>query len=146
VNPTRPSLRVRWTFGLAAAAIAVGLAGAAAREATALPTGFTDTFVASVESPTALAFTPDGRLLVTTQFGELRVIDGSSPPAPPALDLGGVLCTADEMGLLGVAVDPAFSGSGFVYLYYTRSKSGRCVNRVSRFSMAGATISAASGR
>jgi glucose/arabinose dehydrogenase/PKD repeat protein len=110
----------------------------------ALPNGFTDTFVANVESPTALAFTPEGRLLVTTQFGEVRVIDGGTLLAQPALDLGGVICTADEMGLLGVAVDPAFAGNGFVYLYYTRSKAGSCVNRVSRFTMSGATIGSAS--
>ena len=110
----------------------------------ALPNGFTDTFVANVESPTDLAFTPSGRLLVTTQFGEVRVIDGETELAQPALDLTGVLCTADEMGLLGAVVDPAFASNGFVYLYYTRSKSGTCVNRVSRFTMSGATIGPAS--
>ncbi len=101
--------------------------------------------MANVESPTALAFTPSGRLLVTTQFGEVRVIDGGTLLAAPALDLAGDLCTADEMGLLGVAVDPAFAAaSGYVYLYYTRSKPGRCVNRVSRFAMSGTTIDAGS--
>ena len=93
--------------------------------------------MANVESPTALAFTPDARLLVTTQFGEVRLIDGGTLAPDPALDLAGSLCTADEMGLLGAAVDPAFTGNGFVYLYYTRSKPGRCVNRVSRFTMSG---------
>ena len=87
---------------------------------------------------------PTARLLVTTQFGEVRLIDGGTLAPDPALDLAGSLCTADEMGLLGAAVDPAFTGNGFVYLYYTRSKPGRCVNRVSRFTMSGATISAAS--
>ena len=74
----------------------------------------------------------------------MRVIDGDTELAQPALDLSGVLCTADEMGLLGAVVDPAFASNGFVYLYYTRSKSGRCVNRVSRFTMSGATIGPAS--
>ena len=33
--------------------------------AAVLPSGFTDTLVAAVGGPTALAFTPDGRMLVT---------------------------------------------------------------------------------
>ena len=82
---------------------------------------------------------------MTTQFGEVRVIDGGTLLAAPALDLAGALCTADEMGLLGVALDPGFAAAGgYVYLYYTRSKSGRCVNRVSRFAMSGTTIDAGS--
>ena len=112
--------------------------------ATAVPTGFTDTLVASVGSPTALAFTPGGQLLVTTQLGDVRVVQNGTLLPAPALDLGAVLCTASEQGLLGVAVDPSFASNGFVYLYYTRNKSGTCVNRVSRFTMSGSTISMAS--
>ncbi len=112
--------------------------------ATAVPTGFTDTLVASIGSPTALAFTPGGQLLVTTQLGDVRVVQNGTLLPAPALDLGSVLCTASEQGLLGVAVDPSFTSNGFVYLYYTRNKSGTCVNRVSRFTMSGSTISMAS--
>ncbi len=108
--------------------------------ATAVAPGFTDTLVASVGSPTALVFTPDGRLLVTTQFGTLRIVQNGSLLPGSALDLGAVLCTDNERGLLGAAVDPSFTSNGFVYLYYTRNKSGECVNRVSRFTMSGSTI------
>ena len=52
-------------------------------------------------------------------------------------------CTDNERGLLGAAVDPSFASNGFVYLYYTRNKSGTCVNRVSRFTMSGSTIAPA---
>ena len=44
------------------------------------------------------------------------------------------------MGLLGVAVDPAFAGNGYVYLYSSRDLGGECVNRVSRYTMSGNTI------
>ena len=120
------------------------MGGAVPTSATAVPTGFTDTLVASVGSPTDLAFTPDGRLLVATQFGDLRVVQNGTLLPAPAVDLGSVLCTADEEGLLGVTVDPSFASNGFVYVYYTRNKSGTCVNRVSRFTMSGNTISMAS--
>jgi glucose/arabinose dehydrogenase len=98
-----------------------------------LPAGFTDTLVASVPSPTALAFTPDGRLLVTSQSGTLRVIDGGSLLPAPALDLTSTICADGERGLLGVAVDPAFGSNHLIYLYHTTATAAGCVNRVSRF-------------
>jgi glucose/arabinose dehydrogenase len=101
--------------------------------AAALPTGFTDALVASVGGPTALAFTPDGRMLVTTQGGRLRIVQNNALLATPALDLTGRICSNSERGLLGVAVDPQFAGNRFVYLYYTHNEFGACVNRVSRF-------------
>ncbi len=48
------------------------------------------------------------------------------------------------MGFLGFAVDPAFAANHFVYLYWTRPKGTKCVNRVSRFTMTGDTINPAS--
>ena len=42
-----------------------------------LPPGFSDNLVAAVGAPTALAFTPDGRLLITSQGGDLRVVTPS---------------------------------------------------------------------
>jgi glucose/arabinose dehydrogenase len=101
--------------------------------AAVLPSGFTDTLVAAVGGPTALAFTPDGRMLVTTQAGRLRVLQNGSLLPTPALDLTSNICSTSERGLLGVAVDPAFATNRFVYLYYTHNSFGACVNRVSRW-------------
>jgi glucose/arabinose dehydrogenase len=121
--------------------------------AAAVPPGFEDSLLASVPAPTALAFTPDGRLLITTQPGRLFIVQNESLLPTPALDLGSVLCTNSERGLLGVAVDPSFAANGFIYLYYTFNKSGSCpantaaapVNRVSRFTLSAAnTVSRAS--
>ena len=118
----------------------------------AVPAGFEDTLVATVASPTGVAFTPDGRLLVTTQSGRLRIVENGVLVATPALDLAAILCTNSERGLLGVAVDPAFASTGFIYLYYTFNKFGACgqniattpVNRVSRFTMSGNAVSRSS--
>jgi glucose/arabinose dehydrogenase len=119
--------------------------GACPKTASALPSNFSDTLVASVSGPTALAFTPDGRLMVTAQTGQLRVVQGGTLLAQPALDLASVICNAEEEGVLGLAVDPAFATNGFIYIYYTRSKGGGvCVNRVSRFTMSGNTASSSS--
>src|SRR5664279_4090997 len=91
--------------------------------AVSLPPGFSDNLVATVGAPTALAFTPDGRLLITTQGGALRVISNGALLATPALSLGTKVCSNSERGLLGVAVDPLFTTNHFVYLYYTFNKN-----------------------
>ena len=107
-----------------------------------LPAGFADTLVASVASPTALAFTPDGRLLITTQPGSLYVVQGGTLLPSPALTIDPTtLCTDIERGLLGVAVDPDFATNHFIYAYYThRVPDRKCggsgsFNRVVRFTL-----------
>lgn len=117
---------------------------------------FEDTLVANVGSPTALAFTPDGQLLIATQPGQLRVLQNGALRSTPVLDLASRLCTNGERGLLGVAVDPGFVTNGYIYLFYTfdeagtgtcaRSIKGSAVHRVSRFTMSGNTASLSSER
>ncbi len=111
--------------------------------AATLPPNFVDATVASVARPTAIAFTPDGRLLITTQPGTLRVVQNGTLLATPALNLGSRLCTDLERGLLGIAVDPSFATNRYVYMFYTFNKNNTCerntprvpVNRVSRFTL-----------
>ena len=101
--------------------------------AAVVPSGFQDVLVqGTLGGPTALAFTPDGRLLIARQVGVLRVYAGGALIPTPALTLASV-CSSSERGLLGVAVDPDFASNSFVYFYYTVNKAGTCFNRVSRF-------------
>jgi glucose/arabinose dehydrogenase len=111
----------------------------------AVPAGFSDVLVTSIGGPTALAFTPDGRLLITRQSGSLHVYANGALLATPAITFPSTaICTNSERGLLGVAVDPAFASNGYVYLFRTfNTAAGACVNRVSRFTMSGNTLDAA---
>ncbi len=112
-----------------------------------VPNAFEDAAIVNVPSPTALAFTPDGRLLITSQTGQLWVYQNGALRATPALDLSARVCSNSTRGLLGIAVDPGFASNGYLYLYYTldkdaakrcpRSLSSQVINRVSRFSMSG---------
>lgn len=86
---------------------------------------FDDTLVASVPIPTALDWAPDGRLLVTSQGGELWV-RRPGRPRKLALDLRSVTCSTGDSGLLSVAVHPGFVHSRRVYLYYTFERFGPC--------------------
>ncbi|WP_254626410.1 sorbosone dehydrogenase family protein [Myxococcus sp. CA039A] len=125
----------------------------ATRAAITLPPSYTDALVTNISEPTALAFTPDGRLLITTQGGQLRVFTGGVLLPTPALNLSARLCSDSERGLLGIAVDPNFINTAHVFLYYTFNKFNTCgtnipnvpVNRVSRFTLSdGNTINPAS--
>lgn len=119
---------------------ALGAGVSSAQTDTVLPVGFQDLVITDVAQPTALAFTPDGRLLITSQPGRLWVYENGTLPDTPALNLRPQGCFNSERGLLGVAVDPDFSTNHFIYLYYTFLKGESClesstaaVNRVSRF-------------
>src|SRR6185436_4846735 len=107
------------------------LAGMAGQVRAVVPSGFSDTVVTNVGSPTAIAFTPDGRMLITTKGGSLYVWSGTLL-ATPALTISPI-CSNSERGLLGVAVDPGFAANRRIYLFYTANNGGTCVNRVSRF-------------
>lgn len=87
---------------------------------------FANQLVASVATPTAMAFTPDRRMLVTQDSGQLRVVQRGQLLETPALDLSSRLCVAGERGLLGVAVDPNFERNQYVYLYWTHNAHGYC--------------------
>jgi glucose/arabinose dehydrogenase/PKD repeat protein len=118
------------------------------QSAAVIPPDFEDSLVASVATPTGLAFTPDGRLLIATQTGKLHVYQNGTLLASPALDLAARICTDIERGLLGVAVDPEFFTNRYIYLFYTFKKFDACplnsatspVNRASRFVLSDANV------
>jgi glucose/arabinose dehydrogenase len=102
------------------------------------PATFEDEAVTNAPRPTSLAFLPDGRMLVTSQGGQLHLYDGT---LNTILDLEDIICSNSERGLLGVTPDPQFATNRSIYLYYTFRKHGGCeqnsdqspVNRVARF-------------
>src|SRR3990172_4321176 len=103
------------------------------------PVSFSRETVASgLEWPVSFAFSPDGRIVYSERFtGRIRIISGG---AVQAGEVGNVSVeTAGEQGLLGLALDPDFEMSAWVYVYHTyRSESiGDVMNRVWRFPAGG---------
>jgi glucose/arabinose dehydrogenase len=111
------------TYGkLATICLTVLLLGATAHAGTPIA-GFDDTpLVTGLNQPTAVALLPDGRLLVTEKGGALKLVDNGSASTLVTIPV----CTASEMGLLGIAIDPSFASNGFVYLYRTKPPAGGC--------------------
>src|SRR5437762_10157122 len=101
--------------------------------AAAVPAGFQDTpYASGMSLPTAMEFAPDGRLFVTQQGGQLRVIlPGSNAPlATPFLTVP--TSAIGERWLLSVAFDPNFPANGYLYVYYTAATPATH-NRIIRF-------------
>ncbi len=87
-------------------------------------------YITGLSSPTAMAFTPDGRIFVTEQAGSIRVISVAGQLlTTPFLTLPSVR-SDEERGLLGIAIDPQFASNGYVYIFY--SPGNAAVSRLSR--------------
>ncbi|HJX26455.1 MAG TPA: PQQ-dependent sugar dehydrogenase, partial [Thermoanaerobaculia bacterium] len=134
--PSSPSSRHSGRFITVLVTLCL-LAAASAASAATLPTGFTESLVANgLSNPTAMAFAPDGRIFVTQQGGQLRVIKNGALLGTPFVTV--TVSSSGERGLLGVAFDPDFATNQYVYVYYTAT-SPAIHNRVSRFTASGDT-------
>lgn len=90
----------------------------------------------NLASPWAVAFLPDGRLLVTERGGALRIgtADGklSAPLAGlPAISVGG------QCGLLDVAVDPQFASNQRIFFTFAEPGEGGNSTAVGRARLVG---------
>jgi glucose/arabinose dehydrogenase len=77
---------------------------------------------AGLRAPWAVDLAPDGRLFVTERAGRVRIVQlgpGGGLRLEPWATLPASTSGDGEKGLLGIAIDPAFATSGFVYLYYS---------------------------
>ena len=116
---------------LAGLVLFTGLSTLSPAAAATLPTGFTESPLATgLINATAMAFAPDGRLFVCQQGGQLRVIKNGALLATPFLTV--TTDSSGERGLLGIAFDPNFVANQFLYVYYTATTPA-LHNRVSRF-------------
>ena len=89
--------------------------------------------VSGFEHPTAIVAPDDGsgRIFVTNQPGEIRVVkDGGLLPTP-ALDIRSrVGSLGNEDGLLGLAFPPNFAAKRYAYIYFTDPANTSMVYRV----------------
>ena len=83
------------------------------------------TIATGLEVPWGLAFTPDGKALVTERdSGRLLSVDSSGNIEElQRLPSGGT----GEGGLLGIALSPNYESDGLIYAYYTTEEDNRVV-------------------
>ena len=90
-----------------------------------------ETVAGGLAHPWALAFLPDGRILVTERPGRLRVVGRDGKLSAP---LGGVpkVHAEGQGGLLDVALDPRFEENRLVYLSFAEPGEGGAGTAVAR--------------
>ncbi len=76
-----------------------------------------ETIVDGLQYPWALAFLPDGRMLVTERPGRLRIVTADGKTSEPVAGLPQVFARG-QGGLLDVAVDRAFSQNRTIYFCF----------------------------
>ena len=85
--------------------------------------------------PWEMRFLPDGRLLVTEREGRVVVADVASGAIA---EVGRIdVLARGEGGLMGMALDPDFPASPYLYVSFTHEQTGERANRVSRFELTG---------
>jgi len=82
-----------------------------------------ETVVSGLANPWALAFLPDGRMLVTERPGNLRIVDTENNLSEPLSGVPEVFAQG-QGGLLDVAVDPDFETNRRIYLTYAEPGGG----------------------
>ncbi len=115
---------------------------AAAGQAQNLPAGFTDSTLATgMDHATAMAIAPDGRVFICEQPGGIRVVkNGALLPARFATVAANY---SNDLGLMGIAVDPNFAANGYVYVHYSHTQPANH-NRVTRLTASGDVAAAGS--
>lgn len=97
--------------------------------------------------PVKMAFLPDGRLIFVERRGPVKIVKpGNAKPIiawNPTVFWGprGLKDTKIEDGTLGIAVDPKFETNKWIYILY--SPMDKSVNRLSRFTLNGDAVDAA---
>lgn len=89
------------------------------------------TFTSGLVHPWALAFMPDGRLLVTERPGRLRIVGTDGMLSAPLAGVPTVYAEG-QGGLLDVALDPQFATNRTIYLSYAEPEGGLAGTAVAR--------------
>lgn len=131
----RPASRRSRPIRLAAAAALV--IGAAAAGCVAPPAYTVTTVVSGLERPWDLAFLPDGDFVFTERVGRISIYDGG---ATRVLAAPADVVAIGEGGMMGIAVDPAFTTNRRIYTCFLSNASGALGVRLVRWRVnAGAT-------
>jgi len=108
-----------------------------------LPNGMNDSdfevevLITGLDTPWAIDFLPDNRLIFTERPGRINIFDGKNTIRVAQIPISEV----QESGLLGIAVDPSFENNNFIYLFYSYKEGEKTLNRISRFTLKNNKIS-----
>jgi len=136
-------------LGLGGLLVVATVAGSA--DAITLPANFVSENATpgnAFDTPTGIAFLPDGRMLVCEKKGRLLLVTNGVIQSTPVWSSTSEVLDQNDRGLLDVAVDPDFASNRRIYLLYTVEPDSNGVDtdndafgRLTRYDLtSGATI------
>jgi glucose/arabinose dehydrogenase len=78
----------------------------------------------NLETPWALAFLPDGRLLITERPGRIRIVDTNGAMEPEPVKGLPKVWEKQDGGLFDVEVHPDYARNGWIYISYSEPLAG----------------------
>lgn len=88
-------------------------------DANFLRSGFVkETVVKALDSPTAFAIAPDGRIFIAQRAGTVKIVQNGKQLRENFIDLSAEVNQAFNRGLVGIALHPEFPATPYVYLSY----------------------------
>jgi glucose/arabinose dehydrogenase len=124
---------MRWSVLLLAGALVAG--GGASAPAQVFHSSAGDLVVQTaakgLDHPWALAFLPDGRMLVTERPGRMRIV-GTDGTLSPALAVVPAVFASGQGGLLDVVLDRSFAQNHTIYFCYAEPVEGRARTALAR--------------
>src|SRR5882762_11314569 len=91
-------------------------------------------YLSGLNNPIALSFVPDGRIFFAERYtGKIRIVQNGALVTDPYYTLPNTE-TSGRRGLLGLALDPGFPSTPYVYVYqtYNDTVAGSTYNRIVR--------------
>ena len=92
-----------------------------------------------LENPWALAFLPDGRMLVTERPGRLRIFENGKGLSAPVFGVPEVAARG-QGGLLDVVLHPDYAANGWIYMSHAVAHEGGARTAVSRARLDGGAL------
>ena len=124
---------MRWSVLVLAGALVAG--GGASAPAQVFPSSAGDlavpTAAKGLDHPWALAFLPDGRMLVTERPGRMRIVGKDGTLSPALADVPTVFASG-QGGLHDVVLDRGFAQNHTIYFCYAEPVEGRARTALAR--------------
>jgi aldose sugar dehydrogenase len=127
---------MRWIIAGAVAAVATAASAAPQTYSSSAGPLVVETFATGLANPWALAFLPDGRLVVTERAGRMRIVGKDGKHSPP---LAGVpqVAARGQGGLHDVALDRDYAQNNTIYLCFAEPASGGARTALARAKLIG---------
>ncbi len=103
-----------------------------------------ETIASGLVNPWAIAFLPDGRMLVTERPGRMRIVARGGKLSPPLSGVPQVFASG-QGGLLDVVIDRAFAQNRTIYFCYAEPVDGGARTALARAELSAGEVPALSG-